>query len=188
MKKEIRTFVAIKIVPGKEILKQMNRLKKTFWNERINWVDTNNLHLTLRFFGNTTREQLYELVDCFDELSGNINRFDLNIKGTGYFKSKGQPRVLFVKIDESETLIQLAKTIEKCAVAAGFEKEVKPFKAHLTLGRIKYLQNKSKFFSIVNELTEIDYQQVHVSEFILYQSILRPEGPIYKVIKKFELK
>jgi len=188
MKKEIRTFVAVKIVPGKEILNQMNRLKKTFWDEQIKWVDTNNFHLTLRFLGNTTREQLYQLVDCFDDLSGSVNSFDLNIKGTGYFKSKGQPRVLFVKINESETLNQLAQAVEKCAVAAGFEEELKPFKAHLTLGRIKFLQNKTKFFSLVDELAETEYQQVHVSEFILYQSILRPEGPIYKVIKKFELK
>jgi len=188
MKKEIRTFVAIKIVPGKEIINQVSRLKKTFWDERINWVDTNNFHLTLRFLGNTTREQLYQLVDCFDDLSGSFHSFDLNIKGTGYFKSKGQPRVLFVKITESEILNQLAEAVEKCAVAAGFEEELKPFKAHLTLGRIKYLQNKTKFFSIVDELAEKDYQNIQVGEFILYQSILKPEGPEYKVIRKIELK
>ncbi len=187
MKQEIRTFVAIKIVPGKKITDQLNRFKRTFRNERINWVDNDNFHLTLRFLGNTTREQLYQLVDGLEEVARDLNSFDLDIKGTGYFKSKGQPRVLFVKIRESESLSQLALAVEECATDSGFNKELKPFRPHLTLGRIKYLTDKTTFFSLVDKLAEVDYQSFPVSEFILYQSILRPEGPEYKIIRKFEL-
>ncbi|MCY1718821.1 RNA 2',3'-cyclic phosphodiesterase [Prolixibacteraceae bacterium Z1-6] len=188
MQSEIRTFIAVKIRPEQKLLKLLKDFKSVFAGESIKWVDEDNLHLTLRFLGNTTRQQLYELVDRLQVVAELTDSFQLKIKGAGYFKSKGQPRVVFVRIIDSDSLSELVAGIEQNAVAIGFQDELKAFRPHLTLGRIKHLENKNRFYSKMEKLESIDFQKVDVTEFILYQSILRPEGPVYRVIKKFELK
>lgn len=188
MHTEIRTFVALKIHPEVEVLNQLNSFKLAFKNDSIKWTDEANFHLTLRFVGNTTREQLYKLVDGFEVLSEQFKPFQIELKGAGYFQRKGKPQVLFLKIPESEALRNLAAAIEKEVVAAGFYEELKPFRPHLTLGRIKHLESRVRFYSFVDELNETKYQDSLVSEFTLYQSILKPEGPVYKAIKTFKLK
>lgn len=187
MKSEIRTFVAIKIQPEKEILNQLQSFKSIFRNDGIKWVTEENFHLTLRFIGNTTREQLYQLVDRFEIVAQHFNSFQIELKGSGYFRSKNHPRVLFVKVTESDELTALVKEVEKNVVASGFHEELKPFIPHFTLGRIKHLESRARFFTVVDELQEIQYHSAKVAEFILYQSILKPEGPTYKPIKSFKL-
>lgn len=188
MRTEIRTFVAVKITPEEKLLNQLQNLKRSFSDERINWVDPVNFHVTLRFIGNTTREQLYELVDRFEIIANNFERFELEISGCNYFKSKGQPRVLFVKASEPLQLTGLVKGIEKEVIELGFLPGVKVFRPHVTLGRIKRIKNLSRFYEELKQVQQKHYQQTGIREFILYQSILKTQGPEYRIIKKFELK
>ena len=188
MRTEIRTFVAIKIKPEDKLLNQLLDLKRLFKDERINWVGPDNFHLTLRFIGNTTREQLYELVDRFEIVADNSETFELEIKGCNYFKNKRQPRVLFVKASETLQLTSLVKLTENEVIQVGFLPELKMFKPHVTLGRIKRIENLSWFYDVLEQLQQNYYQKAEVKEYILYQSILKPSGPEYRTIKKFELK
>ncbi|RIJ46840.1 RNA 2',3'-cyclic phosphodiesterase [Maribellus luteus] len=188
MNKEIRTFVAVKIIPEKALMDQFQQFKSIFRGDGINWVQEDNFHLTLRFLGNTSRFQAEQLSERFAEVASGFTSFEFAVKGVGYFKSKGSPRVLFLKISDSEQLSALASEIETSVVAAGFQEEQKAFRPHLTLGRIKHLGNRNRFCSIVDDLPEALYQRVKVSEFIFYQSILRPEGPVYQPIETFQLK
>lgn len=188
MQTQIRTFVALKIKAEKEILNKLIYFKQIFKNDKIKWVNTDDLHLTLRFIGTTTREQLYNLVDQLELVGGRSHSFQLEVKGVGYFNAKGKPRVLFAKINDSEPLVALLKDVEKTVVGCGFCKELKPFRPHLTLGRIKHLESRTRFCSIIDDMENVKYQNVEVSEFIIYQSILNPEGPVYKPIKTFQLK
>lgn len=188
MRSEIRIFVALKIHPCEKVLNQLNDFKTIFQNDGIKWLHEDNFHLTLRFIGNTTREQLYCLVDRLELVAKNLKSFQLEIKGVGAFNRKGKPRVLFVKITESLALNELVAEVERSAVKAGFHAELKPFRAHLTLGRIKNLESRLHFNSVIEVLDDIKYQDSDVSKFILYQSILKPEGPIYKPIKTFKLR
>lgn len=188
MQKEIRTFIALKIKPGKEILNQLENFKYIFKDDKIRWVSADNFHLTLRFIGNATRDQLYDLADKLERVGETNQAFQLEIKGVGYFNNKGKLRVLFVGINELEPVVNLVDSIEKVVVGCGFQEELKPFRPHLTLGRIKHLESRTRFCAIVDELKDVKYQNAEISEFIIYQSILKPEGPTYKPIKTFKLK
>ena len=183
----MRTFIALKITPEKKLIDMVNTLKKTLEGEAIKWVDTNNLHLTLRFLGETSHEQTQEIAHILKNISQNYHPFQFNLKGVGFFKSKNQPRVLFLSIENDLMLKQLAVEIEEGMVSLGFSREEKAFNPHLTVGRIKFIQNKIAFNILVNEFKNSDIQDVKVSEVIFYQSILNYEGPIYKPINILNL-
>ena len=187
MKGNVRTFIAIKISPKNEFFDLLSGLKESLYGEDIKWVEKNNYHLTLHFLGDTTQEQVPEIQLALENLSQKFQQFQFNLKGIGYFKSKGQPRVLFANIENFLTLKQLAIEIEKQMVTIGFKKEVREFKPHLTLGRIKFIKSKNNFYSLVKKFEETEIQKVVVSEIIFYQSILNPSGPIYKSIKIVKL-
>ena len=187
MKDTIRTFIAIKIVPQNELKSFFGKAKKSFSDEPIKWVDENNLHLTLRFLGETTYEQVHIISRSIENIANQTENFSLILKGTGYFINNRLPKVLFIKVAESENLKNLAKLIESEVSEKGFESDHKSFKPHLTLGRIKYLKNIERFDLFYNNWKEYEFQTVQVEEIIYYQSILISNGSIYKPLGKFEL-
>ena len=183
MKETIRTFIAVRITADKKLLDLISELKKSLAAEEIRWIDSNNLHLTLRFLGETTQTQVAEITKMLESISKQFQPFQIELKGLSVFKKKIRPRVLFVSIENVLVLQQLAAEILEMSKALGFKVEENTFNPHLTLGRIKFIQNKTEFYSLVNKFSDTKFQQVFVSEVIFYQSILGSEGPTYKPIK-----
>ena len=184
----MRTFIAIKIIPEKKLLDIFSTLRKSLEGEAISWVDTKNLHLTLRFLGETSDDYVLKIKRLLDNISLNYHRFQFNLKGVGFFKGKNQPRVLFLSVENDLLLKQLIAEIEEMVVSTGISREEKSFNPHLTLGRIKFLQNKNAFYSLADELNGAEIQSVTVSEIIYYQSVLSSAGAIYKPIHQIQLK
>lgn len=184
----MRTFIAIKINPERKLFDIFSTLKKSLEGEAINWVDINNLHLTLRFLGETTHEQIPEIVKSLKNISLNFQPFQFSLKGAGFFKSKNQPRVLFLSVENDGVLKQLAAEIEDGIESLGFDKEEREFNPHLTVGRIKFNRNKNAFYSLIEEFRSTEIQQITVSELIFYQSILTSAGAVYKPLHVTQLK
>lgn len=187
MKQDNRTFIGIKITPGETLLEQLQEFKNLFIDENIKWVPPDNFHLTLRFLGETSPEKLQALETKLEQIAKNCRCFEIIISGSGIFGKKNKPRVIFLGINFPEELKRLAEEIEKGVVGLGFHNELKPFRPHLTLGRIKQLNSRNRFIQIMSDYPQTNYQTVRVSEFVLYQSILYPTGPKYKPIKSFSL-
>lgn len=187
MEKLLRTFIAVKINPENELLDQLAALKEDLGDEAIKWVEENNLHLTLRFFGDTTADQVAKIKSILDDVAQNHGSFKIELKGLGFFKRNRQPQVLFAKIVDVEKLRLLAGEIEDRIGEAGLEKETRKFKAHLTLARIKFLRNTAGFYDSISRSENLKIQSSIIDEVIFYQSILRPQGPVYKPLKIVKL-
>jgi 2'-5' RNA ligase len=142
----------------------------------------------LRFFGDTTPEQVIGINEILEKLATRFSVFQFELNGIGYFKNKSQPRVLFLKTENDSNLKSLAASLEEKIVQLGFEKERKEFKPHLTLARIKTLKQKEVFIAFLNQIRTNDIQSVRVSEIIFYQSILNSARPEYKPLKIIKLK
>lgn len=183
----MRTFIAVKIKPEQNLLKLITRLKQAFDGEGIKWVEPDNLHLTLRFIGETTADQSNQIIGLLENVSQKHQQFYFTLNKFGYFKSGNQPRVLFLAIENDTFLKKIVKDIEEGLENLGFEKEEREFKPHLTLARIKFLKSHNLFYSVLKELNEEDIQEVRVSEIIFYQSILSSAGPKYKPLKVINL-
>jgi len=184
----LRTFIAVKINPGEKLLSLFEGIQKELSGELIKWAEPGQLHLTLKFLGDTTLRQAKEIETILEEMATQISPFRFRISGLGFFKNQGQPKVLFAGITEWEKIKQLASEIDRQVAFLGFAGELREFRPHLTLGRIKYIKNKSRFYALVEKLKETEFQNVEVDEIVFFQSVLKPHGPVYKSLKTVVLK
>ena len=81
----------------------------------------------------------------------------------------------------------LIKNLHGDLAAIGFESDRQNPVPHLTLGRIKFLKDKVIFNRITDKLKTISSPLIRAGEIILYESILRREGPEYLILEKFPL-
>ena len=187
MKNTKRTFIAIKIEPEKVLTDLFKNLKRSLKDEKIKWVEENNLHLTLRFLGETSQEQFQQVDLVLKKLAAENKPFSFDLQGTGFFGSKSQPKVLFISVLNAEILSQFADNFVKSISDFGFQTDEKPFAPHLTLGRIKEIQNSGQFLNLVQQYENVPFQQVLVNEIIFYESILHSTGPVYKPMRIYKL-
>ncbi len=179
MAKNLRTFIAIKIEPEPELLDFIEECKEVFEGEAIKWVEEDNLHLTLKFLGDTTEDKVDRIKNILKETCLKFTGFSFHINGTGYYKTRGYPNVLYVGISDFMQMQTIAVELNVRLFDLGFEKETKVFKPHLTLGRIKYLKDKKRFYEFIDKYKNKSIQKVLVSKIIFYQSILKSQGPEY---------
>jgi len=183
----LRTFVAVKVEPSPVLQETMKDLKQKLAGEQVKWGEPNNLHLTLKFLGDTLPSQVDEIGEELNQAAKMFSAFTFRLEGLGFFKNRGMPRVLFVPVNEGEILQQLAAEIDNRLTTLGFQAERRPFKPHLTLARIKYLKNKKAFYEAVEKYRDTFMQTAKINEIIFYRSVLRPHGPEYKSIAKIDL-
>lgn len=102
----------------------------------VRWVRLDGLHMTMRFLGPTLEEQVAGARDAVRVAAAASAAFDVVIGGAGTFPPTGRPRALWLGVREGESeLAELAGTVDRALMANGWEFEMKPFRAHLTLAR-----------------------------------------------------
>jgi RNA 2',3'-cyclic 3'-phosphodiesterase len=182
-----RIFIALKIDPGTNLSGILHSFKSLASGEKITWVDPVNIHLTIAFLGDTEEDRIKIAGLMLKRECSGFGEFTFTLKGTGLFKNIRDPRVIWIGIEDSEMLLRLNEKIVTGLKDTGFRIEERPFKPHITLGRIKLLKNPEILKSVLDKYGEAEIQKVNVKEVILYESILRPVGPIYKPIGRFTL-
>jgi RNA 2',3'-cyclic 3'-phosphodiesterase len=182
-----RIFIALKIEPGTELTGILQSLKSLTAEEKINWVDPVNIHITLAFLGDTEEERIKIAGLILKRECSGFGEFNFMLKGAGLFRNLRDPRVIWIGIAESGMLFRLNEKIANGLRDTGFRFEDCPFKPHMTIGRIKLLKKPEILKSFLDKYDEVKIQEINVREVILFESILRPSGPIYKPIGRFSL-
>lgn len=182
-----RIFIAVKVIPETTLLRMIASFREGLENEDIRWVDQNNIHITLAFPGNTGEEKLIEISSVLEKKCGGFGRFEIKIRGAGVFRNLSDPRVIWTGIEPSEKLDQLNMLIKNSLAEVEVRLEDRPFRPHLTLGRIKNLKPENSLGKLIDKFKETDLQTVPVNEVVLYESILRQQGPLYKPLEKYKL-
>ena len=99
--KTLRTFLAISIPSSTEFPAMVERLKKNLQHEKyINYVKTNQIHLTLKFLGNTPEEDVPAIIESCQKVAKNHKPFTMDFDRTGLFGSNHSPRVLWLGMNE----------------------------------------------------------------------------------------
>lgn len=182
-----RTFAAIKVKPEGKLAETIQLINSELQNEKMKWVEFENIHITLHFFGETSIESIPDITESFKEIAQQFEPFQLRLSNLGVFKNLRRPRVLWVGIEPNDTIEQLYDTIQSNVAELGFDTDSRGFRPHLTLARIKFVDNLRKFRKLITQYADTHFQSVDVNEFTFYESKLTPQGPIYTPIETFTL-
>ena len=183
---QLRAFLAVDL--DDDLKPKIYRIIKQFKeiDTKINYVELDNLHLTLKFFGDIDVEGLDVLEKSIQKVIADFDSFNISLKGCGAFPNKNHIKVIWIGIDEDKLLKDLHDKLDKEFNTLGFDLD-KKFSTHLTIGRMKSAKNKDKVKSLISEFGEVSIGEMTVNKISLKKSTLTPSGPIYEDIKIFEL-
>ena len=183
---QLRAFLAIDV--DEDLKAKMYKIIKQFKkiDANIKYVDLENLHLTLKFFGDIDTEGIDLLSSKIESVVSNFDNFTVKIKGCGAFPNTKRIKVIWLGIDEDEIVKKLHDELDKEFVKLGFDKDNK-FSSHLTIGRMRNAKGKDKVKSTIEEFSEVEIGEMTVDKIVLKKSTLTPHGPIYEDLEIFEL-
>jgi RNA 2',3'-cyclic 3'-phosphodiesterase len=152
------------------------------------WIPTGNMHLTLKFLGEVDERILGDLKDAGAAAASEAQPFRVAYGAFGGFPTLSNPRVIFFEAKEgARELAKVARSLESLVEPLGVERERRPFKAHLTLARIKepLPHGMTERLGAVPPLPATAFQTV--DRFMLMRSHLAPSGATYEEVGSFAL-
>lgn len=183
-----RTFIAIEIPVTVKLKGLLELLRVDLREDRIRWVDPEILHITLSFLGDTSEQQVNYISEQLEIIGSGFSSMELNFKELGVFPNLRKPRVFWIGMERNELLENLQGEIEVMLHNYGINRENKPFSPHLTIARIKWIDDVDKLRYWLQKYRGETIQKTKIGEVIYYESNLTANGPIYSSIKKFPLK
>lgn len=159
----------------------------------VKWVEEENYHLTLKFFGYLSAKEIQKIHNIMNQLTPQIEQFTLSCEGLGVFPDLSNPRVIWLGLSgELEKLKTVHAKIERELSAAGFPVEEREFQPHLTIGRFRSDSNLELFIEFFDKAKEIpfspQFRDIEVQEIHLMKSVLTPSGPRYSSLKAYPLR
>jgi RNA 2',3'-cyclic 3'-phosphodiesterase len=185
----MRTFIAIELSPEiKESLAQIQSHLK-YSGADVKWVEKDNIHLTLKFLGEISEEKLKQIIAVLKIAAKGSSAFEISIKDAGAFPDIDHPRVIWVGLDKGAAKSKvLAEKIDEELSKIGFQKETRPFAAHLTIGRVRSPKNKEALKEKITKYQSITVSECQkISSVMLFQSKLTPKGSIYTKLHEARL-
>jgi 2'-5' RNA ligase len=148
------------------------------------WVAPENLHLTLRFIGETRRDVAEEVDLALHALR--CRRFEVALSGTGIFDRNGRTSVLWAGIARNERLEHLQNKIETALQRAGLPPERRRFQPHISLARVDNVA-EPLLAGWVQSHNLLRTAPVPIDSFTLFSSQPGPDQPVYTAEVDYEL-
>lgn len=183
---QIRAFLAIDL--DDDLKPKINKIIREFKqiDANIKYVDLQNLHFTLKFFGDIDTEGIDVLAERIENVVNDFDSFNIKIKGCGAFPNKNRIKVIWVGLDEDKILKDLHDKLDKQFNSLGFDLD-KKFSSHLTIGRMRSAKGKEKVKNTIESFDNVDIGSMEVTRIVLKKSTLTPSGPIYEDLIEFKL-
>lgn len=185
--KQIRTFLAIELSAEirSYLFQSGQKMMGDLPRKVVRWVAPENMHLTLRFLGDTPENLLPKISAELDAITSQHQPFNLHLDQLGCFPNQKRPRVIWASLDgKLAPLYAIQNKIESAVQTLGWKREKRPFRPHLTLGRVK---DPNQAFRLL-WTQQLEKKEFSVSAIYLIESQLRPDGPVYTIRHSSELK
>lgn len=181
----IRCFLAIALPEDLRNSLESLRYRLDLPQFDVRWVDPKNLHLTLRFLGEISEEDLETVSAAAQKTAEGTESFSLLIQGLGAFPSIGSPRIVWAGAEPPEPVVRLERKLSRELEGLNWPPPDKPFRPHLTIGRVKSSRGKGELRKLLERNQKEKIGEMRVTEILLVQSQLRPSGPLYQNLKRF---
>ncbi len=185
-----RLFIAIEIPSDVRyrIKQHIDRLRRELPDVRASWTREENLHLTLKFLGDTPVGKAEALSQAVQLAANTLSPFELVVGGCGAFPPRGKPNVLWIGIDDpSAKLGKLHQNLEDECARVGFAQDERAFHPHLTIARLRKPQGSRRLAELHEEIG-FDSVTVNVSDVCLIRSELSSEGSRYTVLSQHQFR
>ena len=186
---KIRTFIAIKLTP--EIISNIGGVQEELKRSgaQVRWVKPENIHLTLKFLGHITSEELEKVKITTRETMKPFAPFEVSVSGLGAFPKINYPRVIWIGVNKGkEELKRIAFSIEENLAKIGFDREKREFSPHLTLGRVKSSTRRERLIKALSLVKTSNLGNMIVAKISIVKSELRPQGPVYTTLGEIDLR
>jgi RNA 2',3'-cyclic 3'-phosphodiesterase len=195
----MRIFVGVDLDP--EVRARIERFVEGVqgFAPEARWVRPESLHVTLKFIGEQTAEQVAALTERLRRMES--REIEIRCGGFGFFPTAKAPRVFWIGVHAGPELAELAAGIDTAAAELGIPREERPYSPHLTLARSGGRSGSPKWqkgdvpnraFSVLEkrlgEMSEIAFGAMMAREFVLYRSQLSSTGSVYMKLQRFQLR
>lgn len=180
----MRLFVALEIpAEVRERLASLIRELRAV-APQLKWVRIENVHLTLKFIGETEDAKLSAIRSALAAIRLEA-ALELRFRGLGFFPNDKRPRVFWAGIDAPPELAQLASSIDGALAGLGFPREERSFAPHLTLARLDGARLSDTFRAAIAERATQEFGGSSFAEFLLIESKLKSTGAEYTTLQNF---
>jgi RNA 2',3'-cyclic 3'-phosphodiesterase len=184
MKKTLRTFVAVEITSAirSRAMELIDALDGTAAD--VNWVEPQNLHLTLKFLGDVHQNEIARVCQAMARGAADVEPFGLEVCGAGAFPQAARPRTIWLGATTgTEPMIVLHDRIEAALAKLGFREEHRRFRPHMTIGRVRGVgPSITELGTLLQQQADFAAGRMNVGKVTLFGSTLTPDGPVYDVL------
>jgi 2'-5' RNA ligase len=155
----------------------------------VSWVARDRLHVTLKFLGEQDASLVPRLSSALENTLAARPAFDVRLRGYGAFPNFRNPRVVWMGGEDARPLVAIAASIDDVCAAIGLARETRPFRAHVTLGRVQRPLDREAARRMEELSKELDRQCLtwRVGAVDLMHSDLRHAGPTYSILESIAL-
>jgi 2'-5' RNA ligase len=180
----VRLFVALEIPSAvrENLASFVEQLRPLAPQSR--WVRTENLHVTLKFIGETPSEKL-DAIRVALATARSPQAVTIRFRGLGFFPNEKRPRVFWAGMKASPNLKTLVSDIERAMEKLGIPPEQRPFSPHLTLARFEPPRLPENLRPPIQENAAREFGSLAAKEFHLIESKLKPSGAEYTTLEGF---
>ena len=176
----MRLFIAIEI--PEEIKEYISQIKDSIGNDlaKIRFVGKEKMHLTLKFLGEVQSNKAEEVIEELKKIK--FKEFITCLDSIGIFPNRNYMGVVWIGLKPEDKVIELQKGMDE-KLEKLFKKE-KNFKPHITIGRVKSIQNKNKLMERLRGI-KTEKSIIVINDFRLIKSTLARQGPAYESLYTF---
>ena len=187
--KSWRMFCAFELPESLRVLikEHGERVRGAVSEAEASWSRPENIHLTMKFFGNVDQPQIAVISEVLARVAKEFSPVAIVVGGTGVFPRPSRPQVLWIGIeDPTGALAKLQKRVEDECAREGFPKEDRAFRPHLTIARIRKPHNANRLAE-AHLHTQFAAVELIFNELVLFRSELSPKGSKYTPISRSRL-
>ena len=184
-----RVFCAVEIPEHVHARMQdhVRQLRETVPDVAPSWTRIENIHLTLKFFGNVALDRIPKISTATSRAAKEFSSFPIGVGTTGVFPGPSRPQVLWIGVSDSTSKLSgLQRRLEEECEIEGFEKEDRAFRPHLTLARMRKAEG-AKRLAEAHLHMQFDPAEITLTELIVFRSELSNKGSRYTAISRHEL-
>jgi RNA 2',3'-cyclic 3'-phosphodiesterase len=188
MNTTIRAFIAIEL--NDHIRHELSRIQSLLKraDADVKWTEPENLHLTIKFLGDTPIDKLPEINSVLEQTANAFHPFDIEIQELGAFPNTHAPRIIWAGVTrQADQVTAIASMIESGLEPLGFKKADRAFSTHITLGRARSPDGKVCLSRAIAKTALPTGLTQKISRLILFQSELTSSGPVYSTIHQSAL-